>query len=281
MGRLSAQVCVLKAAAFFHGPPRIRAMADAFRLGCKSHGIRCDVLRIGERTTADAIWLYGMGPALPAFEAHPHAVRVVGDKGYFDEYAGKPKYLRVSVNAQQPDRHLQLVDHPADRWKVLGINVQPARQRGDYILLCGIGPKQCARHGLQYGQWERETYRKLKSATGRPIFARAKPGNPKIDGIPQLPDMTASAAIHGAWAVVCMTGNIGVDCIVEGVPVIAEGGPGSVYYRGAILSEIDTIQPMAAEARIKALSDVAYWQWTLNEITAGDLWANLRAEGLF
>jgi hypothetical protein len=280
MGRLPAQVRLLKAAAFFHGPARISAMADAFRLGCKRHGIPCDVLPVGKKTAADVIWLYGMGPALPAFEMHPGAVRLVGDKGYFDEYAGKPKYLRVSVNAQQPDRHLQLVEHPADRWQALGINVQPASQRGDYILLCGIGPKQCARHGLQYGQWERETYRKLKAATDRPIFCREKPKNPRIDGVPRLSDMPASAAIRGAWAVVCMTGNIGVDCIVEGVPVIAEGGPGSVYYR-ADLSEIDTIQPVAADARIKALSDIAYWQWTLAEISAGDLWANLRSEGLF
>lgn len=270
----------MKAAAFFHGPPRIHAMAEAFRLGCKQHGIKCDTLQIGQRTDADVVWLYGLGPALPAFEMHPGAVRLVGDKGYFDEYVKKPKYLRVSVNAQQPDKHLRRADHPADRFNALGINVAPVTQRGDYILLCGIGPKQCARHGLQYGQWERETYRKLKAATDRPIFCRQKPGNPKIDGIPQIQDGPASAAIRGAWAVVCMTGNIGVDSILEGVPVIAEGGPGSVYHHHP-LSEIDTIQPLPPKTRLQALSDIAYWQWTLDEIRNGDLWTNLRNEGIF
>lgn len=269
----------MKAAAFVHGPKRIHDLGHAFSKGCKRHGIQCDVLQVGQRADADVIWLYGMGPAMPAFEMHSGAVRLVGDKGYFAEYASK-KYFRVSVNAQQPDRHLQLVDHPADRWNKLGINASPATARGDYILLCGIGPKQCARHGLQYGQWERETYRKLRALTDRPIFAREKPKNPAIGGIPRLADARASSAIRNAWAVVCMTGNIGVDAILEGVPVIAEGGPGSIYYKYD-LQEIETIQPLSAEARIKALSDIAYWQWTLCEITNGDLWANLRAEGMF
>lgn len=270
----------MKAAAFAHGPPRIHAMADAFRKGCKRHGIPCDLLSVGQKTDASVIWLYGLGPALPAFEMHPGAVRIVGDKGYFDEYARKPKYLRISINAQQPDDHLQRVFHPADRWDALGINVQPVTPRGDYILLCGIGPKQCARHGLEYGQWEREAYSRLKVATDRPIFVRAKPGNPQIDGVPQMPGMPTSAAIRGAWAVVCMTGNIGVDCIVEGVPVIAEGGPGSVYYRHP-LSDIETIQPLTDDVRIRALSDVCYFQWTLGEIASGAMLASLKAEGFF
>lgn len=270
----------MKAAAFFHGPPRIHAMAEAFRIGCMRHGIPCDTLRVGKRTDADVIWLYGLGPALPAFEMHPQAIRLVGDKGYFDEYLKKPKYLRVSVNAQQPDKHLRRVRHSVDRFNALGIKFSPTTRRGDYILLCGIGPKQCVRHGLQYGQWERETYRKLKAATDRPIFCREKPGNRQIEGIPRLSDIRPSAAIRGAWAVVCMTGNIGADSILEGVPVIAEGGPGSVYYRHR-LQDIDDINPLPQDLALQALADIAYWQWTLDEIRSGDLWANLRNEGFF
>src|SRR5690606_8968152 len=128
---------------------------------------------------------YGLGPALPAFEAHAGAVRLVGDKGYFAEYAGKIRYLRVSVNAQQPDAHLRLRQHPADRWRQMGIPAVPVQKRGDYILLCGIGPKQAARHGLAYGEWEQATYQRLRSITSRPILVREKPKNPPIPGLPQ------------------------------------------------------------------------------------------------
>lgn len=255
-------------------------MAEAFSAGCKRHAVQCDVLPVGKKTDADVIWIYGLGPAKPVFESHPEAVRLVGDKGYFSEYCRAKKYLRVSVNAQQPDKHLRRVTHPSDRFDALGIRVRPISARGDYILICGIGPKQCGLQGMQYGQWERETYRKIRAATDRPVFVREKPGNPKIDGVPCLPAMPASAAIRGAWAVVCMTGNIGADSILEGVPVIAEAGPGSVYQHASI-ADIETVQPLPAETRLQALADIAYWQWTVHEISRGDLWANMKAEGFF
>lgn len=270
----------MKAAAYVHGPPRIHRMAQAFAQGCARHGIPCQVLPVGAKATpADLVWVYGLGPALPAFEAHAGAIRLVGDKGYFAEHKMKPNYLRVSINAQQPDAHLQLRPHPLDRWHGLGITAQPVASRGKYILLCGIGPKQAARHGLAYGEWERKTYARLSTFTGLPIMVREKPKNPPIKGLPRSPHRAASEAIRGAWAVVCMTGNIGVDAILEGVPVVAESGPGRVYYPGG-LEQISTLQPLAPAAREAALADIAYWQWTLPEIAAGDLIANLKTEGI-
>lgn len=270
----------MQAVAYVHGPPRIHRMGNAFAQGCARHGIPCRVIPVGAPPPpADLVWVYGLGPALPAFEAHAGAVRVVGDKGYFAEHKIQPKYLRVSVNAQQPDAHLKAVPHPADRWNRLGIRVHPVAERGKYILLCGIGPKQAARHGLAYGEWERTTYARLKALTDLPILVREKPKNPAISGLPRCTHAAASEAIRGAWAVVCMTGNIGVDAILEGVPVIAESGPGRVYYPVG-LEHINSIEPLAPDARAQALSDIAYWQWTLPEMADGRLIANLKREGI-
>lgn len=270
----------MRAIAYLHGPARVHILANSFAQGCARHGVLCEVRRVedlgGER--ADVVWLYGLGPARPVFDAHEGALRLVGDKGYFAEYA-REKFFRVSVNAQQPDKHLKLREHPSDRFDALRMNVQPIDRRGDYILICGIGPKQCERHGLMYGEWERRTYERLRQVTGRRILVREKPKNPPIAGLPRAGHTLNSEAIRGAWCVVCMTGNIGVDCIVEGVPVIAEGGPGSVYYSHA-LEEIEAIQPMSPEARIEALSDIAYWQWKPEEIAKGEFWEHLKQEGM-
>lgn len=238
----------------------------------------CEIRKVEDlgAERADVVWMYGLGPARPVFDAHEGAVRVVGDKGYFSEYA-TTRHFRVSVNAQQPDAHLRLRAHPADRWKALRINVTPVKARGKYILLCGIGPKQAERHGLQYGEWERKTYKLLRGLTDRQILVREKPKNPVIAGLPRAQHALNSEAIRGAWAVVCMTGNVGVDAIVEGVPVFAEAGPGSVYYPGG-LDGLETVQPIAN--RVEALSDIAYWQWTSEEIASGQFWENLRLEGL-
>ena len=78
---------------------------------------------------------------------------------------------------------------------------------------------------------------------------------------------------------VCCSGNVGADCILHGVPVFADAGPGAVYYR-APLERIDDAQPLSAYRRIGALADLAYWQWTLEEFERGDLWTHLRGEGV-
>lgn len=271
----------MRAIAYWHGPERIRKMALAFQAGCRAHLIDCEVRKVQQfdsRCPADIVWLYGLGEARLVFDGHPHALRIVGDKGYFAGF-GLPKYLRVSVNAQQPDAHLRLQSHPSDRFDALGLMVEPVKERGKYVLLCGIGPKQCKIQGLQYGQWERETYERLRKLTDREIIVREKPKNPPIPGVPRSNHTTTAEAIRGAWAVVCLTGNIGVDSILHGVPVIAREGPGSVYQKFT-LDQIDTVAPLSESERIQALSDVAYWQWRRDEFSSGDFISHLKREGL-
>lgn len=268
----------MKAAAFYHGPNRITRYAEAFRTGCHRHGIECPVIPVGKRTTADLIWLYGLGPAAPAFDMHPDAIRIVGDKGYFAGHQQHGKYLRISVDAQQPDEHLKTSRHSQARWQAMGLNIEPVAQRGDYVLICGAGEKQCWLQGREYGSWEREAYAKLQTITGRQIYVREKPGQRQIAGIPRLAEMRAQDAIRGAWAVVCQTGNIGADCILEGVPVIARGGPGSVYYTND-LSQIESIQPIPARERLDALANIAHLQWTLDEIESGAMLDSLKSGG--
>lgn len=270
----------MKAIAYVHGPKRVHVLGHAFYEGCKRRGIQCEVRPVGgSYPDADLVWLYGLGPARPVFDAYEgRAVRLVGDKGYFAEYE-TTKYFRVSVDAQQPDKHLLLRPHPPDRFKALNLPDLRTKTRGDYVLLCGIGPKQAERQGVAYGQWERETYKILYELTDRPILVREKPKNPLIAGLPRSTHKTTAEAIRGAWAVVCMTGNIGVDAILEGVPVIAKAGPGAVYYRAGLHS-VNDIQPLDEESRLSALSDVAYWQWTQDEIKSGLFLDNLKLEGI-
>lgn len=267
----------MRAIAYWHGPERIRKLAQVFAYGCNAHGIPCDVLKSTQDVgPADLVWVYGLGEGRIPYERHANAIRVVGDKGYFAGHDIE-KHFRVSVNAQQPDRHLRLRKHPRDRFDALGIKTQPVAARGDYVLLCGIGPKQCGILGLEYGEWERAMYARLRQVTDRTIIVREKPKNPPIPGVPRSSHGTTAQAIRGAWTVVCLTGNVGVDAILHGVPVIAEAGPGSVYYN-ATIDELETVQPLASEDRLDALADVAYWQWRRDEIGRGDLFANLRRE---
>lgn len=269
------------ARAYHHGPPRILEMAQAFQKGCLRHSIPCDVRHVRNLSgkSVDFVWMYGMGEGAKVFNAYPTAVRLIGDRGYFHGYRPAAKrpdaYLRVSVNAQQPDAHLQRRHHPLDRFQRLGINIEPVSKRGDYILLCGMGPKQAALQGMQYGQWERETYTKLRLLTERPIYFREKPKNPPLD-LPKCPYPDNEKSIRNAYAVVCNTGNIGADCILHGVPVVANSGPGRVYYPDADINAA----PLSDSKRLSALADLSYWHWTSRELASGEFVEHLKAEGL-
>jgi hypothetical protein len=274
----------MKAVAYAHGPPRIHALAHAFAAGCRLHGIVCRVLMVKDFKSieaADVVWQYGMGEPKVVFDAYEgKATRLVADKGYWHEQLNARKFFRVSVNGQQPDSHLQLRAHPLDRFLSFGIDVRPVEKRGDYILLCGMGPKQSEiLQGRPYGEWERERFKALQKLTKRPILVREKPKNPPIPGLPRCPEAKGSLAIRGAWAVVCNTGNTGADAILHGVPVIAQTGPGAVYGRDYI-DGIDNIQPLHPDDRLAALADLSYWHWTLDEMARGLLWANLIEENI-
>jgi hypothetical protein len=276
-GRSPVPVAGLKALAYWHGPNRIRKMAVAFSIGCEARGVPCPVKHVNEYAgeQADVVWMYGLGEGKKIFDATVGSVRIVGDKGYF---AGHQidKHIRVSINAQQPDAHLRIRPHPSDRFERLKLKTEPVTQRGEYILLCGIGQKQCQIQGLRYGQWEQETYRRLLETTSRTILVREKPKNPPIEGAPRSNHRSTAEAIRGAWAVVCLTGNIGVDAILHGVPVVAQAGPGAVYYTS---KDVETIEPLSPDERLAALSDIAYWQWKRDELSSGAFWDHLTSEG--
>ena len=278
-----------KVIAYVHGPARVLALGKQFREGCRRHGVPCEVRTIeGFRTPepADVVWMYGMGPTRHVFDAYAgKARRLVGDVGYWRELlprVAKPqRYIRVSVDAQQPDAHLRLRQHPADRFCALCLEHAPVESRGEAVLVCGMSPTQAARLDYAYGQWEADTVQRLRAITRRPILLRTKPKNVplKADGAVECSEAKAWKSIRSAWAVVCRSGNIGADAILHGVPVFAEAGPGAVYHRQP-LEQIDGAEPLTPEARMSALSDLSYWQWTGEEIARGELWANLKTEGL-
>lgn len=278
-----------KAIAYRHGTPRVRALADAFAAGCVRFGIDCRVVDVQpgiEPDDADLVWVYGLGPALPAFSAwEGRALRIVGDIGYWRELMARvppaQRYVRIALEGQQPDEHLQRRRHAPDRFQALQLPYQPVSRRGDAILVCGCSPNEAARHGYAYGEWETAIVKRLQGITRRRIVIREKPKNPpiRVDGAERCIDAKCWVAIRNSWAVVCRSGNIGADALLHGVPVWAERGPGAVYGMRS-LDGIDCAEPPAPEDRINALADIAYWQWQKEEIAQGKLLQHLRAEGL-
>lgn len=271
-----------------YGEPGYPAdMAHSFAEGARRGGASAEVrssFLSGAPERCDAVWMYGMHASEWLFLAYSGlAVRIVGDLGYWrEDIAGLPmrkRPVRVSVEAQQPDKHLRLRAHPSDRFEALGLHVEPVKRRGEYILVAAHDPIQAKRNGYEYGEWEELAVARLRRLTLRPIVLREKPSCAPIAlaGVLHSEEPRISSALRGAWAVVCLTGNVGADAILHGVPCFAQEGPGAVY-GGLPLEWIDDAKPLEPEQRLAALSDLAYWQWTQEEFSSGALWAHLRAE---
>lgn len=259
----------------------------AFLEGARRHGARClpRCSRLFQRPErADVVWLYGMHAMEHIFNAYEGlALRVVGDLGYWREGAARlpmhQRPVRISLNAQQPDRHLRLRRHPPDRLQALQLP-EPVQKRGEYILVAGHDPLQARRHGLAYGQWELETIARVRAVSSRQVLLREKPGCERLSvNITRGGGADITVPLRNAWAVCCLTGNVGADAILHGVPCCAQSGPGAVY-APCPLEWIDDAVPLAPAQRLAALADLAYWQWTPEEMTAGALWAHLRQEVL-
>lgn len=264
-------------------------LAHAFADGCARNGVRCELRDIhffdGPRY-CDVVWMYGLHDTRKIFDAYAgKAQRVTGDLGYWRERASElplnKRHIRIAVEAEQPDAHLALRAHPSDRFEALQLGIEPVQLRGEYVLVTGHCPIQAQRNGFEYGQWEAQQVERLRWTTLRSIQVRAKQNcEPlSIKGATRNTDKEASSAIRNAWAVVCRSGNIGADAILHGVPVIANSGPGAVYHREQ-LHQINDLWPLDAPTRLRALSDIAYCQWTEEEFGSGAMFAHLQTEGL-
>lgn len=279
-----------KAVAFYHANARVRNVADAFAAGCRRHGVDCRVLPLEalahDTPEADVVWLYGLGPARLAFNAYAgRALRIVGDIGYWRELqpplprAKRP--LRIAIDAQQPDAHLRRRPHDVARFQALALRVEPVSVRGESILIAAASENDAHWNGREYGAWERDIVERLRRITGRPIVVRAKPKSEPIDipGATRCGIGSCARAIRQSWAVVCRSGNVGADALLHGIPVWAESGPGAVYGLKR-LEDVDAAPSLPAADRLAALADLAHWQWTPAEMTAGRLWQHLKDEAL-
>lgn len=85
-----------------------------------------------------------------------------------------------------------------------------------------------------------------------------------------------SEALGNAWAWVTHHSNSAVDALLAGVPAHCEMGAAA-----ALSIPLDQIaEPVLPAGRDQFLADVAWLQWSLDEMRSGAAWAHLKDRGL-
>ena len=256
-------------------PARSKRIADAMAIGIVESGDRATVAPFGSLPPGMFDVVIGYGWRHPQVFDQARQF-VFCDLGYWNRDATSG-YNKVIVGGRDPSAYFRK-NLPADRIERLGIRVKPWRPAlgpGAHILIAGHSEKHAGTLGYRAQQWETETIAKLRAITKRPLVYRPKPS--WLDATP----IEGSKFSHGpladdlanCWAVVAHASNVAVDALIEGIPVYVEAGPAK---RLSIPSLADIETPPMPDGREQLLADLAYCQWTLDELRSGACWAHLK-----
>lgn len=212
----------------------------------------------------------------------------------FNEAKKAPVYLdlaywdrgnsyKVSVGARHPTAYFQKVKHGSDRRKRYGIEPVPFAKDGKIILLAGMSVKGAwAEKEGDFGYYETQVVEELRKYTDRPIVYRPKSKGVSA-GIPgtklSLMSEPLAPLLRKSWAVVTRHSNVAVDGLVVGVPAFAKAGVASAVGLQD-LSKIETPYYPDDGVLEQFLNDVAYCQWSEQELKDGTVWRHLKNEGL-
>lgn len=168
-------------------------------------------------------------------------------------------------------------DYDASRLHSLEVEVMPSRSPGNCILVCGMSAKACRDWMMVPGQWERSVIARLRKK-GAQVIYRPKPQSrhiprPRFPRARDLPDCEIdhgpmSEAFSRVDAVVAHHSNVVVEALAAGLPIYAEIGISKTMSVKS-LEDLPGSKALDVKTRARFLRQVAWHQWTCEEIMAG------------
>lgn len=236
---------------------------------------------------ADVAVFYGlMKNIMDAYRAASRPFVYI-DLGYWGRHEGgrRAGFHKVSVNARHPNAYFQRTPRTPERFEHFAIPIKPWRQpvEKDVILLCGMSAKASRAEGYGSQTWETAAVNEMRLHTKRRIIYRPKPNWPDarpIAGSEFVKDYykkELAPDLLNCHALVSHHSNANVDAILEGIPSYCVGGV-ALPLSHSKLSQIE--QPRHDGAREQWAYDIAWTQWSVEEMRLGTVWRHLRDEGL-
>jgi hypothetical protein len=214
----------------------------------------------------------------------------LGSRSFSDNY----KYFRVGIDGfLADDADFANRDSPPDRWNMLsrrlGLKLKPYRRAGNHVLLVGQNPGDASLRGLDIFDWLEQTMLDLRQATDRPIVVRphpvtdakmmlefqrrfrALPIGCTLDFPPRRP---MGASLHKCWLLVAYSSSSTIDALIGGVPAIALSSANMAW--PVTDHSLSAVEHPTLFAREQWLYDLAYAQWSADEMQSGMVWRHLR-----
>lgn len=303
---------VRKVVFYANDKPRERRIGISLQRGAQAHGIDFEIRskndygdgrrHEGPDGEADLVMAYGVKSRDLLRDHHRAGMSwAIIDKGYIRRSGphGVELYSRISVNETYPLRAMaKKAPKPPDRWERLKIKLRPMRwsREGSHILLAGSSQKFYEYFGLGDEEVLHTLFAmRIRKAMmrglvkKRPIIFRPKPSYSKrhqdaqdvaaqygADGFSDPWEKNGiQKALAQAHCLVTFASNAACDAIFHGVPAVVLGPHITHPVCERQLRNIDNPFWPTEEQRRKWAYNLAYEQWTLEEMESGEAWQHL------
>lgn len=256
----------------------------SFARGLSSYGEDVRPLSIHEyRPEYDVAVIFGVGKKNVPI-SYPRQKVLDGQKSIGKQtivlergYIKRDEYFAVGLNGLNGRAKFSHFNHRPDRFHKLKVDLFPWRDDGEHIVLVGQVPSDASVQNVDIIDWCAYQANLLQQHTNRKIIFRPHPlavnQTPMIFGTsystkPLLEDL------ENAWAVCTFNSNVGVDAILNGVPVFASD-EGSMVWDIAN-KDIGYLGYPDLPDRDQWAANIAYCQWNHKEMMSGEAWQHIR-----
>jgi hypothetical protein len=166
---------------------------------------------------------------------------------------------------------------PSDRWDALDTPIRPW-QTGEHILVCGQVPWDASVQHTNHVEWCQSTCEKIKGLTDRPVRFRPHPQVADFDYGIEASTGPLEDDLKDAHCIVTFSSTSGALAVLDGIPLFATD-PGSIAWPVAnqtITAEL--LEKPELKDRDQWACDLAYSQWTYDEMREGLPWVRLWGE---
>tara|TARA_B110000977_G_C11091282_1_gene496991 strand:+ start:13259 stop:14194 length:936 start_codon:yes stop_codon:yes gene_type:complete len=189
-------------------------------------------------------------------------------------------YKSVCINKLLGNSPVRPKDEAVDRFLKMNINHYksdtPKNTKGSYILVCAQVPTDTQVQHINYNAWIYETVKTLLGKNYKVLYRKHPKYNTSL--IKELENHenlimdsnTLEKSISNAYVVVAFNSNCLLDAILQGVPIFAFDNTSSVYdLANHTFDTLDAPYFPSYEVRLQTFANIAYTQWTDEEIRNG------------
>jgi len=260
----------MRAAIHVNGAAHQSANARAMRAGLERHGVEVVHAAVDVPVLCDFAVIWGWRQ--PAVSAN--GPTLVMERGYIGDLENRRRWTSLGWDGLNGRARRPSPD-AGERWDAhFETMMQAPRDGGAYVLLAGQCRGDRAVAGTNIALWARDTARQLQELTDLPIRFRPHPQELSpwdVHGV-ATSDRTLAEDLAEAAFVVTFNSNAGVDAALAGVPVVAVDEGAMAW---PIAAHELTATPVLPGRRTWA-TQLAFCQWTAQEIETGEAWEALR-----